>query len=248
MDYSSPDPSSVLKKSPHDLPANRLETLRHAVQRLETEHLPTTENVDSRALQPALKVIANVERDPVLYNALLSHPLIKEGKPQAARKGGKAGSVGSRRKVRPRVNFQEQVCRVLVIGLHNRSLQTVLVGLKALMCLYESSLESKEETLLPESTEVFSVLSSIRLPSWDDYLQMLKQEEEVERSRRVQGWYLVHPGLMNTGLSISTFTLFIYSFPGSNLFVCFCRVSCNGIWDMIQGNLASRSARARLVK
>ena len=150
---------------------------------MEAQHAAgTAETVDSRALQPALKVIANVERDPVLYNALLSHPLVKEGKPQTVRKGGKAAG-GSRRKVRPRVNLQQQICRVLVIGLQNRSFQTLLIGLKALLCLYESV----DDAQLPESTEVFSLLSEVKLPSWDDYLQLLKQEEEAERGERVQG-------------------------------------------------------------
>jgi len=156
------------------------------VKKLEASHVGTTETVDSRALQPALKVIANVERDPVLYNALLSHPLIKEGKPQMARKGGKAAG-GSRRKVRPRVNFPEQICRVMVIGLHNRSFQTILIGLKALLCLYESGLETKEDLSLPESTEVFDLLSTLRIPTWEDYLRLLEQEEAAERSERVQG-------------------------------------------------------------
>jgi hypothetical protein len=168
----------------------QLQKVRAAMRRREDDHaaqrLP--EAVDSRALQPALKVIANVERDPVLYNTLLLQPLIKDSKPQTTG-GKKHGSRGAgRRRVKAPLDVGAQLCHVLKIGLRNRSLHTLLLGIKALLCLYESALADKAPApALPQASSVVAALASARLPSWDDYLELLDYEEAVERAQRVTG-------------------------------------------------------------
>lgn len=205
---------AVTEQQQEALGEEQLAKIRRVILRAEEQREPLPEHVDARALQPALKLIESVERDPVLYKALLSLPLLK---PDPKAGGSKKGGGGRGRKVggggkagsssaRPRLNLQQEVAHLLALGVANRSLQTVLVGLKALLTLYESTTaisggaattpqpqqpapaqQPQPPPELPQCGPVLRSLGRVRLPVWPDYLCMLEEEEEAERAQAVRG-------------------------------------------------------------
>lgn len=169
---------------------------------------PLPEHVDPRALHPALKVIESVERDPVLHKALLSLPLLRDrGNSTGTTGGGGRKRKGSSGGGRPRLNMQQEVAHLLSVGLANRSLQSMLLGLKALLTLYEHTTPSLQAQAqqgsaatpaapqqqpqpppeMPQCAAVLKALAPLRLHQWGHYLRLLQHEEQLERVQAVTG-------------------------------------------------------------
>lgn len=188
--------------------------IQRAILRAEAQWEPLPEHVDARGLQPALKLVESVGRDPVLAKALLSLQLLKPDDQggRGAKKGGGArgrkGGGGKAGSARPRLYLQQELAHLLSLGVANRSLQTVLLGLKALLTLYEATtavsggpvatpqqqqqqppapaVAQRPPPELPQCGPVLKTLARVLLPVWKAYLALL-EEEEAGSARAVGG-------------------------------------------------------------
>jgi hypothetical protein len=208
---------------------------------------PLPEHVDPRALHPALKMIETVERDPVLHKALLSLPLLRDrggsgGAEKGPKKGGGRG--GGARKgasaARPRLNLQQEVAHLMSVGVANRSLQSLLLGLKALLTLYEQTTPALQPQPsaatppqpppeMPQCGGVLRGLSGLRLHQWGHFLTMLEQEEENERRQAVTG---KHKEGCHAGLEarVASSRVTAHSFEGSPLVILKGLECCTHHW------------------
>lgn len=176
------DPKKCVKKAHLTLSPEKLEKIVLALSAQEESRVPVDEDIDTRAVSQVLKSIQNVEMNHVLYNTLLCHPLVKNSKAPAPKKHTKGGL---RKKNLPRFNYPEQVCRMINQGVHNGCIQTVLVGLKALLYMYETT--SVDASAFPESERCLQTLLDLKLLNWEDYLEILAVEEDAERAARATG-------------------------------------------------------------